>query len=99
VATDLLAGQLGWRSGTELLAAPLNDARRFAAQIAVLYRTEAVWNKLRRQALARLQADNAEKDFNQTVAEVLEDAMEAAQRAASAARRHRRPARHSVPVS
>jgi GT2 family glycosyltransferase len=99
VATDLLAGQLGWQTGAELLAAPLNDARRFAAQIAVLYRTEAVWNKLRRQALARLQADNAEKDFNQTVAEVLEDAMEAAQRAASAARRHRRPARHSVPVS
>jgi glycosyltransferase involved in cell wall biosynthesis len=98
VATDLLAGQLGWRSGTELLAAPLNDARRFAAQIAVLYRTEAVWNKLRRQALARLQADHAETDFNRTVAEVLEDAMEESRRAASAARRHRRPARHSVAV-
>jgi GT2 family glycosyltransferase/glycosyltransferase involved in cell wall biosynthesis len=98
VATDLLAGQLGWRSGTELLAAPLNDARRFAAQIAVLYRTEAIWNKLRRQALARLQADHAETDFNRTVAEVLEDAMEESRRAASAARRHRRPARHSVAV-
>jgi GT2 family glycosyltransferase len=98
VATDLLAGQLGWQSGGELLAAPLNDARRFAAQIAVLYRTEAVWNKLRRQALARLQADNTAENFNQIVGEVLEDAMEEARRAASAARRHRRPVRHSVAV-
>jgi len=98
VATDLLAAQLGWHSGGELLAAPLNDARRFAAQIALLYRTEAVWNKMRRQALARLQTDNVEENFNQIVGEVLEDAIEAAQLAASAARRHRRPARNSVPV-
>jgi GT2 family glycosyltransferase len=98
VATDLLAAQLGWQSGGELLAAPINDARRFAAQIAVLYRTEAVWSKLRKQALARLKADHAAENFNRIVAEVLEDAIEEARQAALVARRHRRPARHSVPV-
>jgi GT2 family glycosyltransferase len=91
VTTDLLAGQLGWQPGLELLAAPLTDARRFAAQIALLYRTETVWGKLRAQAIARLEAENSREDFNQAVAQILAGVF-------SAARRNRRPARNSMAV-
>jgi GT2 family glycosyltransferase/glycosyltransferase involved in cell wall biosynthesis len=71
VATDLLARQLGWRSGAELLTAPVYDARRFAAQIAMLYRTETIWTKLRDQAAARLRVENTEEGFNRTVAGIV----------------------------
>jgi glycosyltransferase involved in cell wall biosynthesis len=99
VVTDLLAAQLGWQPGRELLAAPVNDARRFAAQIAVLYRTEAVWNKLQEQALARLAAENARAVFERAVRDVLEAALRTRHwPVSSAARKTRRPAGRSVPV-
>jgi len=91
VVTDLLAGQLGWQPGRELLAAPVDDARRFAAQIAVLYRTEAVWNRLREQALARLAAENSREGFGQVVCDVLGKVL-SQQNLTSAARKTRRPA-------
>jgi GT2 family glycosyltransferase/glycosyltransferase involved in cell wall biosynthesis len=99
VATDLLAGQLGWQPGRELLAAQVNDARRFAAQIAVLYRTEAVWKKLREQALARLVAENSRAGFERAVGDVLAKAVGGRPgRGISAARQTWRPAGRSVPV-
>jgi GT2 family glycosyltransferase len=99
VVTDLLAGQLGWLPGRELLAAPVNDARRFAAQIAVLYRTEAVWRKLREQALLRLAAENSRTGFNQAVGDVLSEVLSARHfPLRSTAQKTRRPAGKSVPV-
>jgi glycosyltransferase involved in cell wall biosynthesis len=93
VVTDLLAGQLGWQPGREFLAAPVNDARRVAAQIAVLYRTEAVWNRLREQALARLAAENSRAGFDRSVRDVLASALSARNwPVSSAARKARRPA-------
>jgi GT2 family glycosyltransferase/glycosyltransferase involved in cell wall biosynthesis len=77
VTTDLLARQLGWRPGTDLLTAPVNDARRFAAQIAMLYRTPTIWTKLRGQAAARLAAENNEAMFEQAVGDALAAAMRA----------------------
>jgi GT2 family glycosyltransferase/glycosyltransferase involved in cell wall biosynthesis len=76
VATDLLARQLGWRPGTELLTAPVYDARRFAAQIATLYRTETIWARLRDQAVARLHAENTEDGFNRAVAGIIAEVFE-----------------------
>jgi len=99
VVTDLLAAQLGWQAGRELLAAPVNDARRFAAQIAVLYRTAAVWQKLREQALARLVAENSRAAFDRAVGDVLAAALRTRHwPVLSAARKTRRPAWGSVPV-
>jgi GT2 family glycosyltransferase/glycosyltransferase involved in cell wall biosynthesis len=99
VVTDLLAGQLGWLPGRDLLAAPVNDARRFAAQVAVLYRTEAVWNKLRAQALARLKAENSRAGFDRSVRDVLAAALSRPDGPAdSTARKARRPAGRSMPV-
>ena len=75
VATDLLARQLGWRNGRELATAPVNDPAAFAAQIAKLYRSETMWNSLRKNALKRLAADNAPEEFRQTVATILREAL------------------------
>jgi len=72
VASDLLARQLGWTPGADLLIAPVYDARRFAAQIALLYRTKTLWTKLRQHALARLEAENSAEQFEGDVNRVLE---------------------------
>jgi len=75
VATDLLARQLGWNAGRELLTALVIDPRRFAAQIALLYRTELLWNRLRDQAAARLAEENAPENFAADVESVLHAAL------------------------
>lgn len=101
VATDLLSRQLGWLPGQDLLAPPMGDAKIFASQIALLYRTETLWNRLRETALARIKAENSAAPFNETVAEVLRKALseKAPQPPPSTiAARHRRAARKSVPV-
>jgi GT2 family glycosyltransferase len=72
VTSDLLARQLGWTPGVELLMAPVYDARRFAAQIALLYRTASLWMKIRQQAAARLAAENSAAQFEESVTRVLE---------------------------
>jgi len=96
VATDLLARQLRWTPGTDLLTAPVNDTRRFAAQIAMLYRTETIWTKLRNAAAARLAAENDPASFDDAVKTVLENALRPP--APSPMPRHRRATRHPVPV-
>jgi GT2 family glycosyltransferase/glycosyltransferase involved in cell wall biosynthesis len=78
VATELLARQLGWIAGRELLTAPVTDPRRFAAQIALLYRTELLWNRLRDQAAARLAEENTPKNFAADVETILNAALTAA---------------------
>ena len=74
VATDLLARQLGWRNGRDLLTAPVNDAAAFAAQIARLYQSETRWNTLRSNALKRL-AENTPEAFHKSVATILREAL------------------------
>ncbi|MDR3505395.1 MAG: glycosyltransferase [Acidocella sp.] len=69
VVTPLLATQLGWAGGRELLAA--NDPRGFARQIARLYRDEALWTALRHNALARLEREHRPEDFAVRVREIL----------------------------
>jgi glycosyltransferase involved in cell wall biosynthesis len=70
VATDLLAGQLGWQHDVDLRTAPVRDAKEFAAQIATLYQDEKLWNKLRDNAAARLAAENNFAAFNNTVKDI-----------------------------
>ena len=72
VATRLLAGQLNWRDGVELLTAPTCDAKSFAMQIARLYRSPAIWRRLRKNALARIALENSAEAFNARVCEILD---------------------------
>jgi len=57
VATRLLSRQLGWRSGVDLLAAPVSDAASFVTHVVDLYTREDVWQRLRTSALARVGAE------------------------------------------
>ncbi len=65
VATCLLAEQLGWTDGVELLTADDPDA--FARQIARLYQDEALWTRLRNAALARMAEDCDPQEFARRV--------------------------------
>jgi GT2 family glycosyltransferase len=55
VATSLLARQLAWLPGSELLVA--DDAEAFAAACEQLLRDDALWRRLRAAALAAVQRD------------------------------------------
>ena len=72
VATDLLRGQLGWNDGIDLLAADSADAGRFADLVVMLHRDQALWHRLRDNALRRLRAENAGEQFAAAVRAVLE---------------------------
>ncbi|WP_428539942.1 glycosyltransferase [Rhodopila sp.] len=71
VATELLRGQLDWRSGQEILAADADDARSFAACIVTLHRDPGLWRTIRDGALQRLRREYSEEQFSRSVAAVL----------------------------
>jgi hypothetical protein len=71
VATDLLAAELGWTSGQQILAVPVGDAAGFAASVVALHRDEAAWDRQRQAALARLESDHGEAGFEAAVAGIL----------------------------
>jgi glycosyltransferase involved in cell wall biosynthesis len=57
VVTPLLATQLAWTPGQELLTA--DDPQAFAEACARLFEDEALWTRIRRGALARVERDYA----------------------------------------
>lgn len=71
VTTSLAAGQLGWSSGTELLAA--DGADEFARAVASVYADRDLWQRLRDGALARVTADYNDTVFCSAVRKVLDD--------------------------
>jgi glycosyltransferase involved in cell wall biosynthesis len=72
VASALLAGQIGWESGVELLAADTADPDNFAAQICALYLDPALWKRTRDQALGRMALENAELVYDQRLLDILD---------------------------
>ncbi|WP_424139396.1 rhamnan synthesis F family protein [Roseomonas chloroacetimidivorans] len=65
VVTSLIAEQLGWRDGREVLVA--DDAAAFAAACARLYGDRELWEVLRRNALERVRQDCSPEAFAATV--------------------------------
>ena len=80
VTSALLAGQLGWRDGVELLAAPTTRPRAFAARIRRAYCGSRLWARLREMALRRVAAECRPEDFRRALARILDglDATDAA---------------------
>jgi glycosyltransferase involved in cell wall biosynthesis len=72
VVSSLLAGQLGWRDGCELLAVDTADPAEFARRIIALYRDPALWQTLRDNALARVRTDHGRAQYETAVRQVLE---------------------------
>jgi GT2 family glycosyltransferase len=73
VATGILAEQLGWTEGQELLTAPITDPASFATQILRLYTDPELWHHLRDTALARLAAENSFATYQQHLSAILAD--------------------------
>ena len=71
VATALLAAQLGWEDGQELLAADASDPALFAHHTVTLYRDAELWQRLRDAALVRLARENRPDDFAAAIERVL----------------------------
>ncbi len=69
VATSLLAEQLGWTPGVDLLTA--DTPEDFARQVARLYQDGVLWQQVRTNALARLAAECDPEAFRQRVRAVL----------------------------
>ncbi len=70
VVTGLIASQLGWRDGVEVLVA--DDASAFAQAVARLYRDRPLWERLRQSALDRARQDASPQRFRKTVREIVE---------------------------
>jgi glycosyltransferase involved in cell wall biosynthesis len=71
VASRLLAGQVGWADGAELLAGDIADPAQFAGQIARLYNEPALWQRLRGAALQRLAQENNPALYRRQLATIL----------------------------
>jgi glycosyltransferase involved in cell wall biosynthesis len=71
VTTTLIAEQLGWKSGEELLAADAEDPVGFAQQCIRLFQSQELWERLRENALVRIQRDCSEEQFARTLRQAL----------------------------
>jgi O-antigen biosynthesis protein len=71
VTTSLIASQIGWGHGTELLAADERNPVAFAQQVVTLYRSVALWQSLRLYATRRLLQENNQHDYRQAIASIL----------------------------
>ncbi len=69
VATPLLADQLGWTDGEELLVGETAD--ELAKRSIELYTDPALWEKIRRQALERVAKECSPERFDRTLREVI----------------------------
>jgi glycosyltransferase involved in cell wall biosynthesis len=72
VATDLLAGELGWQNETELMSVQVGDADGFAEAILTLHEFHDPWEAVRSRALRRLAADYGEAGFVSALRGVLD---------------------------
>jgi GT2 family glycosyltransferase/glycosyltransferase involved in cell wall biosynthesis len=70
VATELIAAQVGWEDGRELLAA--DDAVSFADACARLFTDETLWMRIRQGALERCRRECSPGQFRRTVRELLD---------------------------
>jgi O-antigen biosynthesis protein len=74
VTTGLLADQLGWRDGIEILVA--DSARDFANQCLRLDRDGDLWERLRANALERIRDDHSVLRFSEDLKRILEETMQ-----------------------
>ena len=69
VATDLIAEQLGWMNGRDLLSS--SDAKVFAKHCAQLYTNSELWKKVRGSAVERVEEECSPEAFRKTIRDVV----------------------------
>lgn len=71
VTTPLLKDQVGWVDGETLLCAAPEDPHGFSAAIERLYTDEALWMKLRQNALEAVRKDTNPASFRERLSEIM----------------------------
>ena len=71
VATQLLADQLDWKHGEDLLSSDTSDPEAFIRHCIDLYTDERLWTKLRENALARIEEECSPERFASVLKDVL----------------------------
>jgi len=71
VATSLLARQLGWRHGVEIMDGGDGDPERFAAQAVELYTDGETWHAIRANALLRVEREHSRKALKEALRRAL----------------------------
>jgi GT2 family glycosyltransferase len=71
VVTSLLATQLGWVDGEQLLTAPATDPEKFADQCVRLYSDKELWSRLREKAFARVRDECSPEGFAENLGTIL----------------------------
>jgi len=71
VATTLLRDQLGWDDGQDMLAAAPSDPEAFANHVIALYRSEALWSRVRAAAAGRIAADCGRDAYQRAMVKIL----------------------------
>jgi len=75
VTTPLLASQLSWTAGRELLVGA--DAPELAAECVRLYTDSSLWEQMRAAALARVTAECARTVFTDRLRKIIAEALPA----------------------
>jgi GT2 family glycosyltransferase len=70
VTTSLIANQLGWKRESELLVA--DNAKDFAKQCLRLYTDRSLWQKLRDNALKKVEQDCSPRYFTETLKSIFQ---------------------------
>jgi GT2 family glycosyltransferase/glycosyltransferase involved in cell wall biosynthesis len=70
VSTRLLADQLGWDDGAELLVG--EDENGFAAAVVALLKDDALWSRIRSAALVRAGSDFDPEVFDRSVGQIVD---------------------------
>ena len=71
VATELLRRQMNWENGLELISADSGNPEQFAEQIVALYQNEALWQRIRANALDRLRRENSRERYVEAIEGIL----------------------------
>ena len=71
VSTSLIASQIQWTGGAELLTAHETEPHAFARQVIALYQDEALWLSVRQCAAQRLMRDNNQSDYRRSLGIIL----------------------------
>lgn len=71
VTTSLIAKQLGWQSGSELLVADAPE--NFAGECTRLYQDPVLWNQLRENALQRVKNDCSPENFRNQIKDIMQN--------------------------
>jgi GT2 family glycosyltransferase len=72
MATQLLADQLGWEAGTDLMACPPDDSAAFAEALVAVYSDAAKWQSVRDAALDRIVRECGRAQFTGAIKDILQ---------------------------